>query len=74
MLLETYHAQGAREFSQEVMFIQLHARFVLVKESKLQLLHFFKVIINDKLLGEGWVEVIHGCLCPVNLQLEKEFE
>lgn len=50
------------------MLIQLHARLVLVKQGKLELLHFFKVVVDDELLGKSWVEVVHGCLCPVKLQ------
>lgn len=69
--LETHHAQRAGEFTQEVMLIQLHARLVLVKQGKLELLHFFKVVVDDELLGKSWVEVVHSCLCPVKLQRKK---
>lgn len=68
---ETHRAQCARELAKEVMLIQLRARLVLVKQGKLELLHFFKVVVNNKLLGEGWVEIVHSCLCPVELQRQK---
>lgn len=50
------------------MLIQLHAGLVLVKQGKLEFLHFFKMVVNNKLLGKSWVEVVHSCLCPVKLQ------
>lgn len=68
----THHAQRAGEFAQEVMLIQLHARLVLVEQGKLELLHLFKVVVNDKLLGKHWVEVVHSCLGPVELQRKKK--
>lgn len=54
------------------MLIQLCARLVLVKQGKPELLHFFEVVVNNKLLGEGRVEVVHSCFCPVELQRQKK--
>lgn len=68
---QTHRAQRAGELAQKVVLIQLRARLVLVKQGKLELLHFFKVVVNDKLLGKSWVEVVHSCLCPVQLQRKR---
>lgn len=65
---QTHRAQCAGELSQEVMLIQLCARLILVKQGKLELLHFLKVVVNDELLSKSWVEVVHCRLCPVQLQ------
>lgn len=68
---QTHRAQRAGELSQEIMFIQLCARLILVKKGKLELLHFLKVVVNNEFLGKSWVEVVHCCLCPVQLQRKR---
>lgn len=68
---QTHRAQCAAELAQEIVLIQLRARLILVEQGKLELLHLFKVVVNDELLGKSWVEVVHGCLCPVQLQRKR---
>lgn len=71
---DTHRPQGADKFPQKVMFVQLHAWLVLIKQSKLQFLDFFKTIIDHKLLGERWIEVVHSSLRSVNLKNKKASE
>lgn len=49
------------------MFIQLRTGLVLVKQGELELLHLLEVVVQHELLGEGWVEVVDGCFCSVEL-------
>lgn len=49
------------------MLVQLRAGFVLVEQGKLEFLHLLEVVVQHELLGEGWVEVVDGCLCSVIL-------
>lgn len=49
------------------MLIQLRTGLVLIKQGELEFLHLLEVVIQHELLGEGWVEVVDGCLCPVIL-------
>lgn len=49
------------------MLIQLGTGLVLVKQGELELLHLLEVVVQHELLGEGWVEVVDGCFCSVEL-------
>lgn len=62
-----YLAQGALQFSQEVVITQVNCFVVDIINPKLQLLHYFKVVVNSELFGKLWVEAILNLLSAFHL-------
>lgn len=62
-----YLAQGDLQLPQEVIVTQVNSFVVDVINPKLQFLHYFKVVVDDKLLCKLWVEAILDFLCAGHL-------
>lgn len=65
--IHTYLSKGAFTFSQEVIIAQLDSFVVDVINPKFQFLNHFKVVINNKCLGEFGVQAILNPFCALNL-------
>lgn len=63
----THLSQRALQFPQEVGVLHTAGITVDVVDLKTQLLHHFKVVVNDKRLGKLGVEAVHDLLRPANL-------
>lgn len=57
-LAVSYLAQGDLQLAQEVVVTQVDGFIVNVVNAKYQLLHHFKIVVDDKLLGKLGVEAI----------------
>lgn len=62
-----YLAQRTLQFSKEVVVAEINGGVVNVVNSKFQLLHNFKVVVNDKLLCKLGVEAILDLLGAAEL-------
>lgn len=62
-----YLAQGALKLPQEVIVTQVNSFVIDVINPKLQLLHYFKVVVDDKLFCKLWAEAILDFLCACHL-------
>lgn len=62
-----YLAQGALQLPKEVVVTQVNSFVVDVINPKLQFLHYFKVVVDDKLFRKLWVEAILDFLCALQL-------
>lgn len=62
-----YLAQGDLQLPQEVIVTQVNSFIVDVINPKLQFLHYFKVVVDDKLLCKLWAEAILDFLCACHL-------
>lgn len=59
--------QGALQFPQEVIITQVNSFVVDVIYPKFQFLHYFEVVVDDKLLCKFRVEAILDFLCASHL-------
>ncbi len=64
---KSYLAQGALQLPQEVIVTQVNSFVVDVINPKPQFLHYFKVVVDDKLLRKLWAEAILDFLCALHL-------
>lgn len=62
-----YLAQGALQLPQEVVVTQVNSFVVDVINPKLQFLHYFKIVVDNKLFCKLWAETILDFLCAPHL-------
>lgn len=65
--VKPYLAQGALQLPQEVIVTQVNSFVVDVINPKLQFLHYFKVVVDDKLFCKLRAEAILDFLCTFHL-------
>lgn len=63
----SYLAQGDLQLAQEIVVTQVDGFIVDVVNAKYQLLHHFKIVVDDKLLGKLGVEAILDLLSACHL-------
>lgn len=63
--------QSTLKLSQKIVISQIIGVVVNVINAKLQPLHHLEIIVEDKLLGELWIQVVQDHLCAPKL-VQKE--
>lgn len=62
-----YLAQGTFKLPKKIIITQVIGVVVNVKNTKLQPLHHLKIIVDDKLLSEPWIQAVQNHLCAPKL-------
>lgn len=62
-----YLAQCALQLPQEVIVAQVDGLVVDVVDPKFEFLHYFKVVVDDKLLGKLWRQAVLNFFCSCQL-------
>lgn len=71
---EAHLAQGAFELPQKIIITQIIGVIVNVIHAKLQPLHHLEIVVDDKLLGELWIQAVQDHLCaPKLIHKEKTY-
>ena len=69
---EAHLAQGTFKLPEKIVITQVRCVIVNIIHRKLHLLHHLKVVVENKLLGKLWVQVVQDHLCAPNLIHEKK--
>lgn len=64
---EAHLAQGTFKLPQKIIITQIIGVIVNVIHAKLQLLHHLEIVVDDKLLGELWIQAVQDHLCAPKL-------
>lgn len=64
---EAHLAQGAFKLPEEIVITQVMRVIVNIIDRKFHLLHHLKIVVENKLLGKLWVQVVQDHLCAPDL-------